>query len=155
MTGPTIRLILKITGKSRRSWLGFGFILAHFYRHVCHKWHYKIAKALVVCLESKDYVQIRNALTVLFKILPYFPVIQNLANVIEKRIGKVCEQEKEQRKDLYVIATSYKGQLKARKANFMKESDFHQVKTKAGTVVQNGGQDSPAAGNTPEGSPVS
>ena len=29
------------------------------YRHVCHKWHYKIAKALVVCLESKDYVQIR------------------------------------------------------------------------------------------------
>ena len=59
------------------------------YRHVCHKWHYKIAKALVVCLESKDYVQIRNALTVLTKILPFFPVIQNLSNVIEKRIEKV------------------------------------------------------------------
>ena len=60
------------------------------YRHVCHKWHYKIAKALVVCLESKDYVQIRNALTVLFKILPFFPTIINLAGVIEKRIVKVC-----------------------------------------------------------------
>ena len=59
------------------------------YRHVCHKWHYKIAKALVVCLESKDYVQIRNALTVLTKILPYFPLIQNLGSVIEKRIDKV------------------------------------------------------------------
>ena len=54
------------------------------YRHVCHKWHYKIAKALVVCLESKDYVQIRNALTVLTKILPHFPVIVNLSVVIEK-----------------------------------------------------------------------
>ena len=44
------------------------------YRHVCHKWHYKIAKvlitkhdhdynkiakALVVCLESKNFVPIR------------------------------------------------------------------------------------------------
>ncbi len=99
------------------------------YRHVCHKWHYKMAKALVVCLESKDYVQvrsflrdiflfclrvikvtlhtqsyqicdligffhlfqIRNALTVLTKILPHFPVIANLAGVIEKRIEKVIK----------------------------------------------------------------
>ena len=59
------------------------------YRHVCHKWHYRIAKSLVVCLESKDYVQIRNALTILFKILPYFPVLQQLASVVEKRIEKV------------------------------------------------------------------
>ena len=59
------------------------------YRHVCHKWHYKIAKALVVCLESKDFVQIRNALTVLTKILPHFPLIVNLSVVNEKRIDKV------------------------------------------------------------------
>ena len=36
------------------------------YRHVVHKWHFKIAKALVVCLESKDYVQIRNAPTIFY-----------------------------------------------------------------------------------------
>ena len=65
------------------------------YRHVCHKWHYKIAKALVVCLESKDYVQIRNALTVLTKILPHFPVIVNLSVVIEKRIDKVIKTHHE------------------------------------------------------------
>ena len=50
---------------------------------------FRIAKSLVVCLESKDYVQIRNALTILFKILPYFPVLQQLASVVEKRIEKV------------------------------------------------------------------
>ena len=52
------------------------------YRHVVHKWHHKIAKALVVCLESKDYVQIRNALIVLIRILPFFPVITPLVGVI-------------------------------------------------------------------------
>ena len=56
---------------------------------MCHKWHYKIAKALVVCLESKDFVQIRNSLIVLTKIIQHFPVIQNLATVIEKRVDKV------------------------------------------------------------------
>ena len=62
-------------------------------RHVCHKWHYKIAKALVVCLESKDFVQIRNSLIVLTKIIQFFPVIQNLATVIEKRIDKVTRTD--------------------------------------------------------------
>merc|ERR1711881_184968 len=95
------------------------------YRHVVHKWHYKIAKALVVCLESKDFVQIRNALTVLTKILPHFPLIVNLSVVIEKRIDKVCADEKEQRKDLYIKATSYSGQLKARKSKMLKENEFH------------------------------
>ena len=105
------------------------------YRHVCHKWHYKIAKALVVCLESKDYVQIRNALTVLTKILPHFPLIVNLGGVIEKRIEKVCAEEKEQRKDLYIKATSYSGLLKARKSHMLKEHEFHQAKPKPGEVV--------------------
>ena len=100
------------------------------YRHVVHKWHFKIAKALVVCLESKDYVQIRNALTILTKILPHFPVITKLNGVIEKRIEKVCNDEKESRKDLYIKAMSYSGQLKARKHLVMKEHEFHQVNAK-------------------------
>ncbi|CAB4067489.1 THOC2 [Lepeophtheirus salmonis] len=108
------------------------------YRHVCHKWHYKIAKALVVCLESKDYVQIRNALIVLTKILPYFPIITTLAGVIEKRIEKVCADEKEHRKDLYIKATSYSGQLKARKSSMLKEHEFHVVKKQGGAATTTG-----------------
>ena len=139
------------------------------FRHVCHKWHYKIAKALVVCLESKDYVQIRNALTVLFKILPFFPVIVNLAGVIEKRIEKVCAEEKEQRKDLFVMATSYMGQLKSRKPrcarkrsvviivtlttsllffSMMKEHEFHQSKKGAGGTTASSSSNGHAS--TPE-----
>ena len=46
----------------------------------------------MVCLESKDFVQIRNSLIVLTKIIQHFPVIQNLATVIEKRVDKVSTQ---------------------------------------------------------------
>merc|ERR1719508_197435 len=98
------------------------------YRHVCHKWHYKIAKALVVCLESKDFVQIRNSLIVLTKIKEQFPVIKNLSTVIEKRIEKVCEEEKDKRQDLYIKARSYQGQLQAKKSKMMNEAEFHHVK---------------------------
>ena len=59
------------------------------YRHVCHKWHYKITKAMVVCLDSKDYVQIRNSLIILIKILPHFPVLAKLSQIIERKIEKV------------------------------------------------------------------
>lgn len=58
-------------------------------RHVCHKWHYKITKAMVVCLDSGDYVQIRNALIVLIRILPHFPVLAKLAQIIERKVEKV------------------------------------------------------------------
>ncbi|XP_045527093.1 THO complex subunit 2 isoform X1 [Pieris brassicae] len=97
------------------------------YRHVCHKWHYKITKAMVVCLDSGDYVQIRNALIVLIKILPHFPVLAKLAQIIERKIDKVKEEEKIQRPDLYVLATGYSGQLRYKAPNLMNESDFHQV----------------------------
>ena len=40
----------------------------------------------------------------------------------------MCADEKEQRKDLYIKATSYSGQLKARKSKMLKESEFHVTK---------------------------
>ncbi|XP_052864663.1 THO complex subunit 2 [Anopheles cruzii] len=100
------------------------------YRHVCHKWHYKITKAMVFCLDSKDYMQIRNSLIILMRILPHFPVLAKLSQIIEKKVEKVREEEKNQRQDLFVLASSYIGQLKAKAGQMMLESDFHQVPEK-------------------------
>ncbi|GBP63213.1 THO complex subunit 2 [Eumeta japonica] len=97
------------------------------YRHVCHKWHYKITKAMVVCLDSGDYVQIRNALIVLIRVLPHFPVLEKLSQIIGRKVEKVKEEEKTQRQDLYILATSYSGQLRSRVSSMMEESEFHQV----------------------------
>lgn len=70
------------------SYFFFVDVLTDF-RHVCHKWHYKITKAMVVCLDSGDYVQIRNALIVLIRVLPHFPVLEKLAQIIERKVDKV------------------------------------------------------------------
>ena len=38
------------------------------YRHVVHKWHFSLTKVAVSCLESAEYLQIRNALIILTKV---------------------------------------------------------------------------------------
>lgn len=81
----------------------------------------------MVCLESKDYVQIRNSLIILIKIVNHFPVLAKLVILIEKKVEKVREDEKDKRQDLYTLATSYCGLLKGRASQFLKDSDFHQV----------------------------
>lgn len=100
------------------------------YRHVCHKWHYKITKAVVVCLDSKDYMRIRNAFIILMRIQAQFPVLTKLAAIIEKKVEKVREDEKNKRQDLFVLASSYIAILKSKSSQLMTESSFHQVSDK-------------------------
>lgn len=89
-----------------------------------------------MCLESKDYMQIRNALIILMRILPHFPLLMKLAQIIERYVEKVIEDEKNQRQDLFVLASSYIGQLKSRSNDMIKEADFHQVSDKPGKNTQ-------------------
>lgn len=49
---------------------------------------------MVVCLDSRDYVQIRNSLIVLIRILPHFPVLAKLSQIIEWKIEKVTFKKK-------------------------------------------------------------
>lgn len=38
------------------------------------------------------------------QILPYYPKVLNLGQALERRIDKICEEEKEKRQDIYVLA---------------------------------------------------
>ncbi|KAK1804192.1 hypothetical protein P4O66_020223 [Electrophorus voltai] len=95
------------------------------FRHVVHKWHYKLTKASVHCLETGEYTHIRNILIVLTKILPYYPKVLNLGQALECRVHKICQEEKEKRPDLYALAMGYSGQLKSRKVHMVPENEFH------------------------------
>ncbi|XP_076878905.1 THO complex subunit 2 isoform X2 [Brachyhypopomus gauderio] len=95
------------------------------FRHVVHKWHYKLTKASVHCLETGEYTHIRNILIVLTKILPYYPKVLNLGQALECRVHKICQEEKEKRPDLYALAMGYSGQLKSRKMHMVPENEFH------------------------------
>lgn len=80
---------------------------------------------MVICLQSKDYMQIRNALIILMRILPIFPVLSKLSQILEKYVTRVIEEEKNHRQDLFVLASSYIGQLKSKANDMVKEADFH------------------------------
>ncbi|XP_016063723.1 PREDICTED: THO complex subunit 2-like [Miniopterus natalensis] len=95
------------------------------FRHVVHKWHYKLTKASVHCLETGEYIHIRNILIVLTKILPWYPKVLNLGQALERRVHKICQEEKEKRPDLYALAMGYSGQLKSRKSHMIPENEFH------------------------------
>lgn len=95
------------------------------YRHVCHKWHYKLTKSFIVCLESEEYIQMRNSLIILTKILPHYPKITGFCTALDKRVEKIKMTEKDKRQDLYTLALVYLGQLRQRKPMMVDESKFH------------------------------
>ncbi|XP_051824577.1 THO complex subunit 2 isoform X3 [Antechinus flavipes] len=112
------------------------------FRHVVHKWHYKLTKASVHCLETGEYTHIRNILIVLTKILPWYPKVLNLGQALERRVHKICQEEKEKRPDLYALAMGYSGQLKSRKPYMIPENEFHHKdpppRNAVAATVQNG-----------------
>ncbi|XP_038056507.1 THO complex subunit 2-like [Patiria miniata] len=122
------------------------------FRHVCHKWQYKLTKAVVSCLESKDYTQIRNTLILLTKILVFFPLVLNLSVVLEKRVDKIRTEEKDKRPDLFALAMGYSGLLKGRKPHMIAEDQFHSKDTKSQSA-STGTAKKPSAPNqvTPSG----
>ncbi|KAL3879965.1 hypothetical protein ACJMK2_032241 [Sinanodonta woodiana] len=108
------------------------------YRHVCHKWHFRTTKAMVACLESGKYIQIRNALIVLTKILPYYPKILQFGQALERRVDRLRQEEKEKRPDIYALAMGYSGQLKSKKSTWVPEPEFHLKDKVAAKFQQNG-----------------
>jgi hypothetical protein len=50
------------------------------------KWSSRLTKLLVQCLESSDYMEIRNALTILTKLSSVFPVMKKSGANLERRV---------------------------------------------------------------------
>ncbi|KAI5072915.1 hypothetical protein GOP47_0013021 [Adiantum capillus-veneris] len=85
------------------------------------KWGNWITKSLILCLESADYIEIRNALTVLTKISSVFPVTRKTGLNLEKRVIKIKGDERE---DLKVLATGVAAALAARKGSWVSDEEF-------------------------------
>ncbi|KAI8730848.1 THO complex subunit 2 [Biomphalaria glabrata] len=109
------------------------------YRHVCHKWHFRLTKSVITCLESKNYSQMRNSLIVLTKILPNFPRMTQIGMAIERRVDKLSKEEKDKRPDIYALVILYAGQLMSKKPTWVQETEFHikEPKKTNNTAAQN------------------
>jgi len=104
------------------------------YRHVCNKWQYKLVKASITCLDSTDFVQQRNILVILPRLLPYFPRIENQANTLLKGIKKFFENET--RQDLKVKAMALQGAFKKHEKHVVPVDKFHVVTKKAAAAAK-------------------
>ncbi|KAI0218636.1 THO complex subunit 2 [Lamellibrachia satsuma] len=126
------------------------------YRHVCHKWHHCLTKVMVHCLESGDFQQMRNALIVLTRVLAHYPKVIKLGQALERRVDRVCQQEKVKRPDLWAFAMGYAGQLKVKRKMWISEADFHKLDTDANkpksnssnSVKQDPGKAAPPSSNS-------
>ena len=65
----------------------FNNLYFFYFLKVHWKWSSRITKALNQCMESKEYMEIRNALIVLTKISSVFPVIRKSGVNLEKRVS--------------------------------------------------------------------
>ncbi|KAK4751210.1 hypothetical protein SAY87_004692 [Trapa incisa] len=85
------------------------------------KWSQRITKLLIACLESTEYMEIRNALIMLTKISGVFPVTRKTGINLEKRVTKIKGDERE---DLKVLATGVAAALAARKPHWVTDEEF-------------------------------
>ncbi|XP_068661475.1 THO complex subunit 2-like isoform X2 [Aristolochia californica] len=85
------------------------------------KWNTRITKLLIQCLESNEYMEIRNALIMLTKISSVFPVTRKSGINLEKRVAKIKGDERE---DLKVLATGVAAALASRKSSWVSEEEF-------------------------------
>eukprot|EP01018_Ginkgo_biloba_P036677 Gb_33812 [translate_table: standard] len=92
------------------------------YIKVHWKWSGRITRLLIQCLESNEYMDIRNALIILTKISSVFPVTRKTGINLERRVGKIKADERE---DLKVLATGVAAALAARKSAWVSEEEFN------------------------------
>ncbi|KAE8716675.1 THO complex subunit 2 [Hibiscus syriacus] len=85
------------------------------------KWSQRITRLLIQCLESTEYMEIRNALIMLTKISSAFPVTRKSGINLEKRVAKIKNDERE---DLKVLATGVAAALAARKSSWVTDEEF-------------------------------
>ncbi|XP_057851341.2 THO complex subunit 2 isoform X2 [Cryptomeria japonica] len=93
-----------------------------YYWKVHWKWSGRITRLLIQCLESNEYMDIRNALIILTKISSVFPVTRKSGINLERRVGKIKADERE---DLKVLATSVAAALASRKSSWVSEDEFN------------------------------
>lgn len=85
------------------------------------KWSCRITRLLIQCLESNEYMEIRNALIMLTKISSVFPVTRKSGINLEKRVAKIKGDERE---DLKVLATGVAAALASRKSFWVTDEEF-------------------------------
>lgn len=93
------------------------------FRSVMFKWHKNMTTAFRNCLESRDYMHVRNALAVLEKIVSQYPQVDFHGVSIEEKVNVIAAKT-ETRGDLQVRAQGYLALLRKSSKTWVTAAKF-------------------------------
>jgi THO complex subunit 2 len=76
------------------------------FKSVMLKWHKYMTTGFRSCLESRDYMHVRNALAVLEKIITHYPQVDLHGSILEEKVDLIAGKS-ETRGDLQIRAQGY------------------------------------------------
>lgn len=94
------------------------------YRFLVFKWHSKMLSTCIEGLRSEDYVQIRNTLILLQRLVPYFPLVHKLHDSLKFQLEAVANIEKSARPDLYALTVGFLSILKMQEKQLVDQVTF-------------------------------
>jgi THO complex subunit 2 len=94
------------------------------FRRVFFTFHKNLNTALKSCLSWTEYMQIRNAITVLKAVVEYFPAIDFMGKYYKGALTMIAEREKDKRGDLSLTANSSLPDLKKRESRWVMPQAF-------------------------------
>ncbi|KAJ1984161.1 THO2 plays a role in transcriptional elongation [Dimargaris verticillata] len=92
------------------------------YHHVLIKWHLKLHKAIVACLEADDYMARRNTILVLTSIQNFFPRLKGIGQALEVTAQRVHDSET--REDLKILTMGYQAILRKHRPEWVDKDQF-------------------------------
>jgi THO complex subunit 2 len=94
------------------------------FRRVFFTFHKNLNTALKSCLGGTEYMQIRNAISVLKGTVEYFPAIDFMGKYYKGALSLIAEREKDKRGDLSLTASSLLPDLKKRESRWVMPQAF-------------------------------
>ena len=95
------------------------------FTQLAYKFHCRLSKAFMKCLEEEEYMAIRNVLAVGAKIVEHFPAVSRLGAHIMKRVDAV--KTKDARGDIKTVATRYLAMLARKKKGWISDHAFNPI----------------------------
>ncbi|KAG5519102.1 hypothetical protein PMAC_002189 [Pneumocystis sp. 'macacae'] len=100
------------------------------FKRLMYKWHRKLNQVFKICLDSKEYMHLRNSIIVLEKISECFPIVSWMGRALKDKVSFIIAQEK--REDLKVRALGYRAKLIKGEFKWMSINQFQKMDASPG-----------------------
>lgn len=94
------------------------------FRRLCYKWHIQLSQAFKVCLNSGEYMHIRNAISILKATRNHFPSINFTGKTV---MDSLKELQKDSREDIKLSATALMADLSRKEKDWIAPQAFRLV----------------------------